>query len=1003
MRIHLTLLLAFSYVWATAQSFNQAVVAKHIQLEIERAASQYIPIYILLEDQVDILGLENDFKRNVIRVDERPGHVIECLKDKAMDSQGAILSHLQNSPYLLPSSIRSYWIGNLIFAEVQGPLIAQLSQMSQIAWIGYNGNIELESFERNTNYTTNIEPGGIEPGLEVIRAPEMWRMGYTGYGQNAYVIDTGTEPDHPALQTKFIGNFGPLSQAWFDSDPTEPFDCNDHGTHVCGTILGLDRLNNDTIGVAFNANWMASPPIACYRQSDFKGTERIIASFQWAMDPDGDPSTTADMPDVINNSWYDPYLDSLDCVSAYVPVFNALEAAGVAVVFSAGNEGPDPMTITPPHNINTDLVNSFTVGALNGNVPSLGIADFSSRGPSQCSSQGSLLIKPEVSAPGVNVRSSVRDGGYDNFSGTSMASPHTCGAILLLKEAFPYLTGHELKLALYFSARDLGEPGEDNTYGMGIIDVMAAYDYLVDEGHVPVVPQVTTDLMIIHVELDRQYCDGAVYSVLHVENGGQEVIEDFQIYYAIEGPEMRSETINWDGAALQAGERAMVNLPSFENLASGKYKVSISVSIPDGPAEDRLLNNDYKRIVDVSDQEPIEVDAIGLDALEACSGAGVVLKAEPIGVGEIRWYDEAENSPAIATGTSLVVPPLANDTTFYVDQIRSAATGIASLDMQTAPLDDDITGELIFDCLTPFVLKSVKVYSNQAGPRVIYLKNFRGITISSKLFLLGVGEQKLNLNFAVPVGKDHFLQLTDGRPLHYSDTEVQFPYEVPNVLQIKGSNDPVDPLATYYYFYDWQIEYGQYCGRKAVALSRTSDTAIPDVAISTTDTLVDWNNDIATAELEAELAQGQQIEQLIWDFGDGSPPIIDQATVTHEFEEPGTYHVSLTAKNEQACTNVANVEIIVNERPVAIKNRLEKLNILIFPNPASSELHIRLLDSKELLEGVQLFDLFGRSMWAEPLNAQQHLLDLTSLEPGIYYIHLSTTSAYVIHKFIKMN
>ena len=68
-----------------------------------------------------------------------------------------------------------------------------------------------------------------------------------------------------------------------------------------------------------------------------------------------------------------------------------------------------------------------------------------------------------------------------------MAAPHVSGAILLLKEAFPYLSGEDLLWALYLSAVDLGPPGEDNTYGMGIIDVHAAFLHL-SQNHNPVDP-----------------------------------------------------------------------------------------------------------------------------------------------------------------------------------------------------------------------------------------------------------------------------------------------------------------------------------------------------------------------------------------------------------------------------------------------------------------------------------------------------------------------------------
>ncbi|MCB0564096.1 MAG: S8 family serine peptidase, partial [Phaeodactylibacter sp.] len=80
-----------------------------------------------------------------------------------------------------------------------------------------------------------------------------------------------------------------------------------------------------------------------------------------------------------------------------------------------------------------------------------------------------------------SIRSCLAGGGYASWDGTSMAAPHVTGAVLLLKEAFPYLPGEELMLALYFSCTDLGAPGEDNNYGMGLINVPAAYQYLIDQ------------------------------------------------------------------------------------------------------------------------------------------------------------------------------------------------------------------------------------------------------------------------------------------------------------------------------------------------------------------------------------------------------------------------------------------------------------------------------------------------------------------------------------------
>ncbi len=139
--------------------------------------------------------------------------------------------------------------------------------------------------------------------------------------------------------------------------------------------------------------------------------------------------TISDMPDAISNSWYDPDVTN-ECSGIYKTTLDAVEAAGIAVVFSAGNSGPGASTITKPKKLSTNEVNIFCTAAIDGAQYIGGntnpIASFSSRGPSTCGGTGSLLIKPEVSAPGVSVRSSGSSTGYTLLSGTSMACTARC-------------------------------------------------------------------------------------------------------------------------------------------------------------------------------------------------------------------------------------------------------------------------------------------------------------------------------------------------------------------------------------------------------------------------------------------------------------------------------------------------------------------------------------------------------------------------------------------------
>ena len=437
---------------------------------------EYLKVIIYLRDQADIESLDKQLYMEHATLERRAYEVITALKKKAETTQPALISYLaQNYDSRTVFSYKSFWIANMICIEARGAFVQELSNRMDIGQMDLDAVLELDR-PAEEPYIESTESA--EPGLRIINADKLWALGITGQGRLVMSIDTGVDGNHPALNFKWRGNTAPHNQAWFDPNTNSPLptDCDGHGTHTMGIMTGWSPAAGDTVGVAINAQWMAAKTICSSPH-----TSNSLAAFQWAVDPDNNPSTITDMPDAISNSWYDPDVTN-ECSGIYKTTLDAVEAAGIAVVFSAGNNGPGSYTITKPKNINTNEVNSFCVANINGASYLSGnmnpISNTSSRGPSLCGGTGSLLFKPEVSAPGTSVRSSVPGGGYGLKSGTSMASPHVAGAIALLKEAFPYMTGWEIKLALYNTATDLGADGEDNTYGRGLINLLAAYNQL---------------------------------------------------------------------------------------------------------------------------------------------------------------------------------------------------------------------------------------------------------------------------------------------------------------------------------------------------------------------------------------------------------------------------------------------------------------------------------------------------------------------------------------------
>jgi len=181
---------------------------------------------------------------------------------------------------------------------------------------------------------------------------------------------------------------------------------------------------------------------------------------------------------VISNSWSCPVEEGCTDPGVLHTVVANLVAAGIVSAHSAGNSGYGGCgTIDTPAAIYPE---SFTVGATGYMTDTL--ANFSSRGP--VTVDGSNLPKPDVSAPGVLVRSSYLNGGYASLTGTSMASPHVAGLVALLISAYPSSRGYVDRIeytieqsALHVSWSDCSSSGvPNNGYGWGRIDALAAFE-----------------------------------------------------------------------------------------------------------------------------------------------------------------------------------------------------------------------------------------------------------------------------------------------------------------------------------------------------------------------------------------------------------------------------------------------------------------------------------------------------------------------------------------------
>ena len=999
MRLLYPILLFFTLqtVFLHAQSIRVDKVAARLLEKIEAEPDAFHSVNIVLSDRVDLATLDAQLSAQRATASRRSETVITALKNKAQETQGSVIFLLKNSPGVKAETVKSYWIANAIFGQMQKEMIAELSQRHDVEWIGLNGKLALEKFEKTP--PPPLVPNGREPGLGVIKAPALWAMGYTGYGQLAFTNDTGVDPSHPAISARYRGLYVQPQETWFQYNPATgqqgnnytPFDCSEHGTHVTGTILGLDRMKNDTIGVAFNAQWIGAP-ILCGI-----GTEDNVAAFQWSLDPDGNPATADDIPDIINNSWYDPSLTDADCFSVYVPAEEAMEAAGIAVVFSAGNAGPGPMSITPPHNININEVSSFTVGALDGNSSSLPIASFSSRGPSQCGGDSSILIKPEVSAPGVSVRSCIPGNNYDFFSGTSMASPHVSGAILLLKEAFPSLTGKELKLALYHTCTDLGDTGEDNTFGMGVINVLEAFNYLVDQGNVPVSPYAANDVMLVDMQFPPYSCEEEISPQIVVENAGTDTLFSFEAFYEA-GPS--SNTWQWTGA-LPPKERISLILPSLPSTA-GTPLFKLSLENPNGVEDERPLNNRLQSKIIVTSRNRFQAQVEGISNT-ACENTAALLRGEfnEPGSVEVKWFDSPAGGDPIGEGIAFATPPLAQSTTFFAEATYTVPLGLEGKSAGETALEDVQDLGITFEAYAPIKLKSVKVFADVTGARAILLKDPDGSTVQQKIvFVTETGEATINLGWDIEPGVYSLVKAL-GKPLYHNTSGASYPYSLQGVANISGTTDDMGANGAWYYFYDWQIEFTEPCGRTAVPVDVMPGGNAPSAAFTVSADSIDLVN---TGGVQFTDASSNDVTDWYWNFGDGS--VSSEENPSHAYTEPGIYVVSLSIAGPGGCTSFALDSILVTKSEVSGTRPGPAVldNIAVFPNPVLDVIAVHLELSAAKRVTLRLSDMTGRVLRSATFPSVQTevlQLDAGSLAPGVYFLLVKMGDGKSVWKVVK--
>ncbi|MGI5458796.1 S8 family serine peptidase [Streptomyces sp. CA-249302] len=293
----------------------------------------------------------------------------------------------------------------------------------------------------------------LDQSVPQIGAPEVWKAGYDGTGIKVAVLDTGVDTGHPDLAGKIAG-----TQSFVPDESVQ--DGHGHGTHVADTIVGSGAASDGKYkGVAPGAQLLVGKVL----DNTGSGQESwIISGMEWAANSGAK---------IVSMSLGGTASGASDAMSETVDELSA--ATGTLFVIASGNTGPSDQTVGTPGIADSAL----TVGAVDKSDK---LASFSSRGPRL----GDYAVKPEITAPGVNITAARAAGTsmgtpvndyYTTASGTSMATPHVAGAAALVAEAHPDWTGQQIKADLASTAKTMTD-ATTFEQGDGRVDAVRAVE-----------------------------------------------------------------------------------------------------------------------------------------------------------------------------------------------------------------------------------------------------------------------------------------------------------------------------------------------------------------------------------------------------------------------------------------------------------------------------------------------------------------------------------------------
>lgn len=449
----------------------------------QTSSGELLRINIRLAEQYDPAGFEHIRQ---LPKEERRQYVVNELKWFSQQSQQSIIAELdQFSRSGEASEVRSLWIANIINLYATPAVIDLLAQNPAIERIDLDEErILIEPIDFVD--LADTQEREITYNVSIMNVPDVWDLGFFGEDVVVGVLDTGVNYNHNDLAGNMWTHPDFPNHGWnFVNNNNNPMDFHSHGTHCAGTVAGNGTSGSQT-GMAPSAKIMALMVLG----ADGGGTEfGVWSGIQFGVEYGAHILS-------LSLGWQHAW--NPDRASWRNAMDNAL-AAGVINIVAAGNEGSQQGSYPIPSNVRTpgdipapwrhpeqaDTGGRSAVVSVGASNQGDNIAGFSSRGPVTWQNvspyndypynPGTGLIRPDVVAPGVDVKSLRHNSntGYTNMSGTSMATPGVAGVTALLISKNPGLTPEEISQILEETAIKL-VPFKNNTSGSGRVDALAA-------------------------------------------------------------------------------------------------------------------------------------------------------------------------------------------------------------------------------------------------------------------------------------------------------------------------------------------------------------------------------------------------------------------------------------------------------------------------------------------------------------------------------------------------